>query len=189
MHFALHVLLCGTAGVYMVHSAEHTVSGGISILPEYQLSCCLEHIQCHGHRWLLWQPCFKEEKAVRLRGGMEEPSQLRRWQFTQFPSPGASGLRQLGWASEVQMCTPPVFVRLTQTRCLTPQAVFWTMDFSSSLDASLRKMGFRGDLNGKESFCSAEDLGLIPGLGRSHGIGNGNPLRYLCLENPMDRGA
>ena len=33
------------------------------------------------------------------------------------------------------------------------------------------------------------DLGLIPGLGRSPGEGNGNPLQYPCLENPMDRGA
>jgi len=33
------------------------------------------------------------------------------------------------------------------------------------------------------------DLGLIPGSGRSPGEGNGNPLQYSCLENPMDRGA
>ena len=33
------------------------------------------------------------------------------------------------------------------------------------------------------------DLGLIPGSGRSPGGGNGNPLQYSCLENPMDRGA
>ena len=33
------------------------------------------------------------------------------------------------------------------------------------------------------------DLGSIPGLGRSHGEGNGNPFQYFCLENPMDRGA
>ena len=33
------------------------------------------------------------------------------------------------------------------------------------------------------------DTGLIPGLGTSHGIGNGNPLQYSCLENSMDRGA
>ena len=33
------------------------------------------------------------------------------------------------------------------------------------------------------------DLGLIPGLGRCPGEGNGNPLQYYCLENPMDRGA
>ena len=41
---------------------------------------------------------------------------------------------------------------------------------------------------GKESACSARDPGLIPGSGRSSGEGNGNPLRYSCLENPMDRG-
>ena len=33
----------------------------------------------------------------------------------------------------------------------------------------------------------ARDLGLIPGLGRSPGEGNGDPLQYFCLENPMDR--
>ena len=33
------------------------------------------------------------------------------------------------------------------------------------------------------------DTGSIPGLGRFHGGGNGNPLQYSCLENPMDRGA
>ena len=38
----------------------------------------------------------------------------------------------------------------------------------------------------EESACSAEDLGSIPGLGRSPGEGNGNPLQYSCLENPME---
>ena len=37
--------------------------------------------------------------------------------------------------------------------------------------------------------ANAGDVGLTPGLGRSPGEGNGNPLRYSCLENPMDRGA
>ena len=41
----------------------------------------------------------------------------------------------------------------------------------------------------KEFACSAGDLGSIPGLGRSPGEGNGNPLQYHCLENLMDRGA
>ena len=40
-----------------------------------------------------------------------------------------------------------------------------------------------------ESASNAGDLGLIPRLGRSPGEGNGNPLQYSCLENPMDRGA
>ena len=47
-------------------------------------------------------------------------------------------------------------------------------------------------LSGKESACNAGDagdMGLMPGLGRSPGGENGNPLQYSCLENPMDRGA
>ena len=42
---------------------------------------------------------------------------------------------------------------------------------------------------GKESACSAGDPGSIPGLGRSPGEGNGNPLQYPYLDNLMDRGA
>ena len=41
---------------------------------------------------------------------------------------------------------------------------------------------------GKESACNAGDPGSIPGSGRSLGEGNGNPLQYSCLENPMERG-
>ena len=41
----------------------------------------------------------------------------------------------------------------------------------------------------KNPFANTGDLGLIPGLGSSPGGGNGNPLQYSCLENPMDRGA
>ena len=37
--------------------------------------------------------------------------------------------------------------------------------------------------------ADAEDMSSIPGSGRSPGEGNGNPLQYSCLENPMDRGA
>ena len=43
--------------------------------------------------------------------------------------------------------------------------------------------------DGKASAYNAGDPGSIPGLGRSSGEGNGNPLQYLCLENPMDGGA
>ena len=49
--------------------------------------------------------------------------------------------------------------------------------------------GFPGGSEVKVSACNAGDLGSIPGLGRSPGEGNGNPLQYSCLENPMDRGA
>ena len=49
--------------------------------------------------------------------------------------------------------------------------------------------GFHHSSVGKDSACNAGDLGLIPGLGRSSGEGNGNLLQYSHLENPMDRGA
>ena len=54
--------------------------------------------------------------------------------------------------------------------------------FSNPLD-------FPGGLDGKASAYSAGDLGSIPGLGRSSGEGNGNPLEYSCLENLTDGGA
>ena len=50
-------------------------------------------------------------------------------------------------------------------------------------------MGFPGGLDGREYAYNAGDPGLIPGWGRSPGEGNGNPLQYSFLENPMDRGA
>ena len=53
--------------------------------------------------------------------------------------------------------------------------------------APVMKMGFHGDSDGKESACNAGNLGSIPGSGRSPGEGNGYPLQYSCLGNPMDR--
>ena len=50
-------------------------------------------------------------------------------------------------------------------------------------------MDFPGGSDGKVSVYNAGDLGLIPGLGRIPGEGNGNPLQYSCLENPTDGGA
>ena len=49
-------------------------------------------------------------------------------------------------------------------------------------------MDFPGGSDGKASAYNAEDPGSIPGLGRSPGAGNDNPLQYSCLENPMDGG-
>ena len=50
-------------------------------------------------------------------------------------------------------------------------------------------LGFPGGSEVKASAYNAGDLGLIPGSGRSSGEGNGNPLQYFRLENPMDGGA
>ena len=54
---------------------------------------------------------------------------------------------------------------------------------------SLKNFIFPGGSEVKASACKVGDLGSIPGLGRSPGERNGNPLQYSCLENPMDRGA
>ena len=50
-------------------------------------------------------------------------------------------------------------------------------------------LGFPGGSEVNTSACNAEDLDSIPGSGRSPGEGNGNPLQYSCIENPMDREA
>ena len=52
-----------------------------------------------------------------------------------------------------------------------------------------KNSGLPCSLNGKESACNAGDSGSVPGLGRSSGEGNCNPLQYSCLENPMHREA
>ena len=62
-------------------------------------------------------------------------------------------------------------------------------EFGHLLSILLSILGFPGGSDGKVSVCNVGDLGLIPGLGRSPGEGNGSPLQYSFLENPMDGGA
>ena len=64
----------------------------------------------------------------------------------------------------------------------SPTGIFTTCFF-------LIKVDFPGGSDGKVSVYNVGDLGSIPGSGRFAGEGNGNPLQYYCLENPMDRGA
>ena len=67
-----------------------------------------------------------------------------------------------------------------------PLPILFILLYSKDLTSPI---GSTGGSDGKESACNTGDLGLIPGFGRSPGKGNGNPLQYFCLENPMDRGA
>ena len=55
-------------------------------------------------------------------------------------------------------------------------------------DRCLKRVGFPGSSVSKESVYNEGDLGSVTGSGRSPEEGNGNPLQYSCLENPMDRG-
>ena len=83
-----------------------------------------------------------------------------------------------------------------------PLSAFWNMDVMSAPWADIlyvkwkcelwteygKEEGFPGDSDGKESACNAGEPSSIPRLGRSPGKGNGKPLQYSCLEDPMDGG-
>ena len=98
------------------------------------------------------------------------------------PSPNLQGLRCL-WFPPASLLTNPIPCSSTQSPPL-----------QSSLLASQapNMVFFHKHLGGSEvkaSASNAGDLGSIPGSGRSPGEGNGNPLQYSCLENPMDGAA
>ena len=81
--------------------------------------------------------------------------------------------------------------------CMAPRAVSGTTDISSALQRKVAaervrqrvRQAFLGGSDGKESACNAGDPGSNPGSGRAPGEGNGYPLQYSCLENPINRGA
>ena len=75
------------------------------------------------------------------------------------------------------------------TEFCKPQSTPREFGYDAGENNGVPYTGFSGGSDGKEAACNAGDLGLIPGLGRSPGEGNGNPLQYSCLENPMDGGA
>ena len=89
----------------------------------------------------------------------------------------------LGSTKMVQPCLIILSVQDLESDISTDALVssFWKWDWGP--------LCFLCSSVGKESACSAGDLGSIPGLGRSLGEGNGNPLQYPCLENLTDRGA
>ena len=65
-------------------------------------------------------------------------------------------------------------------------AEFCIESFSFWLQNPKFQFNFPGGSDGKASACIVGDTGSMPGLGRSPGEGNGNPLQYSCLENSMD---
>ena len=96
---------------------------------------------------------------------------------------GISGLHLLGTLG-VQLVKNPPAMQETQFNSWV-RKICWRRDRPPTpifLD-------FPGGSDSKESTCNVGDLGLIPGLGRSPGEGNGNPLQYSGLENAMDRRA
>jgi len=65
----------------------------------------------------------------------------------------------------------------------------WTEQWPLMKEKLQATKDFPGGSDSKASVYNAGELGSSPGLGRSPGERNGNPLQYYCLENPMDRGA
>ena len=86
-------------------------------------------------------------------------------------------MKNANFPKHLQDALPPVSLSVT------------TATFLHSNNKNLFPTDLPGGSDGKASACNVGDPGLIPGLGRSSGEGNGNPLQYSCLENPMDRGA
>ena len=72
---------------------------------------------------------------------------------------------------------------------MSPVILDWNWRYHRNSWFLIHIDGFPGGSDSKESACNAGELGSIPGLGGSPGEGNGNPLQYSCLENPMDGGA
>ena len=108
----------------------------------------------------------------------------------------ASSLRYLCPGGSVVSLSPHGCILQGLSTCLGILIVCWTQGSSIEkkkkpfvLYCSIPDQGFPCSTVGKESACNAGDQGLIPGLGRSLREGNGNPLQYSSLENPMDRGA
>ena len=109
-------------------------------------------------------------------------------------------LNPSNWAREPvhmsQLWMAPIFTILS-TRQITPAFAGYThlllllyfLTFNQSCIFCVDLQEYPSDSDGKASDCDAGDLGLILGSGRSPGEGNGNPLQYSCLENPMDGGA
>ena len=82
------------------------------------------------------------------------------------------------------LLSPPFFLSFAVIFLLTLDFLKSSFRFTTRLKGRFREFSV-----GKESACNAGDPSLILGSGRSPGEGNGNPLQYSCLENPMDRGA
>ena len=83
-----------------------------------------------------------------------------------------------------------VGVNLSVIMCPVPKIVLiediWNFFLMNGQISLIRPIFLSWWLISKEFACNAGDLGLIPGSGRSFGEGNGNPLQYSCLENPID---
>ena len=95
--------------------------------------------------------------------------------------------------SHMPFCWPPPSFSLLLTPLQPPWALLGSSNHTKHIPAPgpfylLLLLGFPSGSVGKESICQTGVMGSIPRSGRFPGEGNGNPLQYSCLRNPMDRG-
>ena len=140
----------------------HLAGSHVGLVPELS---CWESLRLRVNS--CWRGDAREDKGNQ-RWSVQKGAAL--WVHGPDTSPSAPGGSQKG-GQLLWGCTPVALLALP------------TVVYISSL------VGFPRSSVGRESACSAGDLGSIPGLGRSPGEGNGSPLQYPCLENLMDRGA
>ena len=104
----------------------------------------------------------------------------------------------LGWTGWISLQFKGLFKSLLQRHSskalIFQHSAFFIVQLShpymtTGKTIALTILGFPDGSDGKVSAHNEGELGLIPGLGRSPGEGNGNPLQYSCLENSMDGGA
>ena len=117
--------------------------------------------------------------------------------WTRFPVNSPTGLTQHFNLSCISNCPSCLIAGLSwgSNTCIKEGRRVWTISCSpchtlcpADTAAVNFSEGFRGGSDGKESTCNVGDLGPVPGLGRSFGERNSNPIQYSGLENSMDRG-
>ena len=92
-------------------------------------------------------------------------------------------------APSLPLCGPAWEPKTLFSHTHTPSAGHPTGSAFNLYESDHTALGFPGGSVVKDPPANVGDAGLIPGWGRSPGEGNGNPLHYACLRNPMDRGA
>ena len=131
-------------------------------------------------------------KTVTFSGRQDSITSLREWEATSIPLPYPSRMRRrrekpsspsrfylISWENISPACWEKESSQVSPLKCIHSDVNYHVVP----------SLGLPWWFSGKEFTCSAGDLHSISGLGRSPGEGNGNPLQYSCLENPMDRGA
>ena len=137
-----------------------------------------------------WSSLWPGEAHRLVRRGSSIVTSMVQWHAWELgPRPHSLGTPWLYPAVDSVPCLVLPVIGPLQERLWWP-FLLQVIDISGSPKTTASALqGFPGGSEVKASACNAGDLGSTPGLGRSPGEGNGNPLQYSCLENPMDGGA